>query len=92
MDKRQPPILVGDAAGLDFLNSIATPGDVPVDWINDGAGLLHWLRHTDLVPAAVLADLRKRALPGELDEVAADSSVITRAGPSKASILNNSSH
>jgi predicted RNA-binding Zn ribbon-like protein len=70
MDKRPPPILVGDVAGLDFLNSIATPGDVPVDWINDGEGLLHWLRHTDLVPAAVLADLRKRALPGELDEVA----------------------
>jgi predicted RNA-binding Zn ribbon-like protein len=70
MDKRPPPILVADAHGLDFLNSIATPADVPVDWINDGDGLLHWLRHAGLVPAAVLDDLRKRA-PAELDEVAA---------------------
>jgi predicted RNA-binding Zn ribbon-like protein len=71
MDKRPPPIQVADAPGLDFLNSIATPVDVPVDWINDGEGLLHWLRHAGLVPVAVLDDLRKRALPAELDEVAA---------------------
>lgn len=71
MDKRPPPILVADAPGLDFLNSIATPVDVPVDWINDGEGLLLWLRHAGLVPVAVLDDLRKRALPAELDQVAA---------------------
>jgi predicted RNA-binding Zn ribbon-like protein len=70
MDQRAPPILVGDAAGLDFLNSIATPVDAVVDWISDGAGLLHWLSHTSLVSVAVLADLRSRALPGELDGVA----------------------
>jgi len=36
MDQRPPAILVGDAPGLDFLNSIATPIDVAIDWIDDG--------------------------------------------------------
>lgn len=34
-----PAIFVGDSVGLDFLNSIATPIDTPVDWIADGEGL-----------------------------------------------------
>jgi predicted RNA-binding Zn ribbon-like protein len=70
MDRRPPPVLLGDAPGLDFLNSIATPVDSPVDWIDDGEGYLSWLAHAGLVPAAVLRDMRARALPGELDRVA----------------------
>src|SRR5262249_42880557 len=56
--------------GLDFLNSIATPVDTPVDWIEDGEGFLRWLEQAQLVPADVLREMRKRALPGELDRVA----------------------
>ncbi len=42
----QPPILIADARGIDFLNSIATPVDTPVDWIADGAGLIAWFRQS----------------------------------------------
>jgi predicted RNA-binding Zn ribbon-like protein len=63
-------MLIGDALGLDFLNSIATPIDAPVDWIDDGAGLLRWLEQTALVPAEALKQIEARALPGELDKVA----------------------
>jgi predicted RNA-binding Zn ribbon-like protein len=71
MDGRPPAMFVADALGLDFLNSIATPVDTPVDWIEDGEGYLSWLEQAQLVPADVLRDIRKRALPGELDGVAA---------------------
>ena len=70
MDRRPPAIFVGDALGLDFLNSIATPVDTPIDWIDDGEGYLSWLEQAHLVPGDVLRDMRARALPGELDKVA----------------------
>jgi predicted RNA-binding Zn ribbon-like protein len=70
MDRRPPAIFVGDTPGLDFLNSIATPVDVPVDWIGDGEGLLSWLEQARLAPADVLETVRAQALPGELDAVA----------------------
>jgi predicted RNA-binding Zn ribbon-like protein len=65
-----PAMFVGDAPGLDFLNSVATPVDTPVDWIADGEGFLNWLAQAHLVPNAVLGDLKSRARPGELDKVA----------------------
>ena len=40
--------------GLDFLNSIATPVDTPIDWIDDGEGLLSWLEQAQLLPADAL--------------------------------------
>jgi predicted RNA-binding Zn ribbon-like protein len=61
--------VAGDAA-LDFLNSVATPVDVPVDWLADGEGLLSWLRQAQLVSAAALKELRAQSRPGELDKVA----------------------
>ncbi|HVI89205.1 MAG TPA: ABATE domain-containing protein [Dongiaceae bacterium] len=70
MDHRAPAIFVGDALGLDFLNSIATPVDTPIDWIDDGEGLLAWLAQAQLVPVDVLDTLRLQALPGELDKIA----------------------
>ena len=70
--ERLPAIFVGGAPGLDFLNSIATPVDIPVDWIDDGEGLLSWLAQAGLVPAEALARIRARARPAELDKVAAE--------------------
>jgi predicted RNA-binding Zn ribbon-like protein len=70
MGRRPPAIFVGDALGLDFLNSIATPVDTQIDWIGDGEGLLSWLEQAQLVPADALKSIRARALPGELDKVA----------------------
>jgi predicted RNA-binding Zn ribbon-like protein len=66
-----PPIFVADAKGLDFLNSRATPVDTPVEWLGSGQDLVAWLEAADLVPADVLKDIEKSALPGELDAVAA---------------------
>jgi predicted RNA-binding Zn ribbon-like protein len=70
MDRRPPAIFVADASGLDFLNSIATPVDAPLDWIEDGEGYLSWLEQAGLVQAEVLRNMRKHGLPGELDRVA----------------------
>jgi predicted RNA-binding Zn ribbon-like protein len=70
MGRRPPANFVGDALGLDFLNSIATPVDVAIDWIEDGEGLLSWLDQAKLAPADAFASIRAQALPGELDKVA----------------------
>jgi len=70
MTRYPPAIFVGDAPALDFLNSIATPADAPVDWIGDGEGLLRWLAQARLAPDATLETIRAQAPPGELDRVA----------------------
>ena len=41
---RPSPIFVADAKGLDFLNSIATQVDTPVDWLGSGDDLWHGSR------------------------------------------------
>jgi predicted RNA-binding Zn ribbon-like protein len=68
---RPPAIFIADAVALDFLNSIATPIDTPVDWIRDGEGFLDWLEQAELTPSDVAKTLRAQALPGELDSIAA---------------------
>lgn len=65
-----PAMFVADDLGVDFLNSIATPVDVAVDWIADGEGLLRWLEQSGLMSAEALNTVRAQALPGELDAVA----------------------
>jgi predicted RNA-binding Zn ribbon-like protein len=67
---RPPAIFIADSLGLDFLNSVATPVDTPVDWLDSGDGLLKWLAQAKLVPANALDELKARAMPGELDNVA----------------------
>jgi predicted RNA-binding Zn ribbon-like protein len=67
---RPPAIFIADSLGLDFLNSIATPVDTPIDWLDSGDGLLRWLAQARLVPADTLDELKARAMPGELDKVA----------------------
>jgi predicted RNA-binding Zn ribbon-like protein len=68
---RPEPFFIAGAVGLDFLNSIATPVDTPVEWLSSGDDLLEWLERADLIPRDVAAGLCKSALPGELDAVAA---------------------
>ena len=70
MQHRSPAVFIADSLGLDFLNSIATPVDTPMDWLDDGDGLLRWLAQAKLVPADALDELKARAMPGELDLVA----------------------
>jgi predicted RNA-binding Zn ribbon-like protein len=45
--------------------------DEPVDWIDDGDGLLAWLEQAQLAPAKALKALKTQAMPGEFDAVAA---------------------
>ncbi|UCP11486.1 CGNR zinc finger domain-containing protein [Pseudomonas sp. MM213] len=66
-----PALFVADAAALDFLNSIATPVDEPVDWIDDGNGWLDWLKQSGWVEDEILQRLQAQAMPGELETVAA---------------------
>src|SRR5438094_216760 len=68
---RPPPFFIADSLGLDFLNSIAVPVDTKVEWLASGQDLLAWLRQAELVPDDVLDGLRKGAVPGELDAIAA---------------------
>jgi predicted RNA-binding Zn ribbon-like protein len=70
MSQRLPAILIADSIGLDFLNSIATPVDTPIDWIASGDGFLNWLAQANLVPHDVLDAVKRAAKPGELDKVA----------------------
>jgi predicted RNA-binding Zn ribbon-like protein len=71
MSQRSPAIFIADSAGLNFLNSIATPVDTEIDWIRDGQGLLAWLEQADLVPPDILDAMHKQAKPREIDRVAA---------------------
>ena len=68
---RPPAFFISGSLGLDFLNTLATPVDTPVDWIDDGDGLLSWLEQAQLVPAKALKALKTQAMPGEFDAVAA---------------------
>jgi predicted RNA-binding Zn ribbon-like protein len=68
---RPPPLFIADNLGLDFLNSVAVPVDTKVEWLVSGEDLLAWLKQAGLVPDDVLDGVRRSALPGELDAVAA---------------------
>jgi predicted RNA-binding Zn ribbon-like protein len=65
-----PAVFIAGDPALDFLNSLATPVDVPVEWLNDGEGLLGWLRQAQLVSSVALREVRSQSSPAELDKVA----------------------
>jgi predicted RNA-binding Zn ribbon-like protein len=68
--QRPPAIFIADSLGIDFLNSIATPVDEPIDWLGSGDGLLSWLEQAELVPADAMDEMRACSVPGDLDKVA----------------------
>jgi predicted RNA-binding Zn ribbon-like protein len=70
MGRHGAAIFIGDSPGLDFLNSVATPVDTPIDWIDDGDGLLSWLEQAQLVPPDVLRRIRTQVAARELDKIA----------------------
>jgi predicted RNA-binding Zn ribbon-like protein len=73
---RPPAFFIADSLGLDFLNSIATPVDQPVDWLDSGDGLVTWLAQAKLVPTKVLNALTRQSTPGEMDKVAGQARVL----------------
>jgi predicted RNA-binding Zn ribbon-like protein len=62
--------IAGDPS-LDFLNSIGTPVDTVVEWIENGDDLMAWLQQAELVAAEAVVTIRATCFPGELDAVAA---------------------
>ncbi len=42
-ENRPPPLFIAGHVALDFLNSIASPHGVPVEWLQDGSDLVAWL-------------------------------------------------
>jgi predicted RNA-binding Zn ribbon-like protein len=67
---RPPPMFIADSVGIDFLNSIATPVDVPVEWLSTGQDFLDWIEHAGIVPSDTLNRVRRAAAPGELEATA----------------------
>ena len=70
MLSRPPANFIADLPGLDFLNSIATPVETPVDWLENGEGLVAWLAQAELVPVPALKALAAQTPPSELDKIA----------------------
>jgi predicted RNA-binding Zn ribbon-like protein len=68
--QQTPAMFIAGHSALDFLNSVATPIDVPVDWLEDGDGLLSWLAQARLVSVAVLRQMRSQSSRGELNKAA----------------------
>jgi predicted RNA-binding Zn ribbon-like protein len=73
---RSPAFFIADSLGLDFLNSIATLVDQPIEWLDSGAGLIAWLAQANLVPPQELSALIKQSTSGELDKVADQARVL----------------
>ena len=61
---------IGDAPGLDFLNSIAPPPHSKIKAIATGDDLMTWLVTADLASIADMEEVQAIAAPGELDVVA----------------------
>jgi hypothetical protein len=55
---RPPAIFIADVLILDFLNSIATPVDTPIDWLDSGDGRRRRLAQARLAPADALDELK----------------------------------
>ena len=70
MPDRPPPFFVGDHLALDFLNSIASPRDVPVEWLRDGRDLIDWLEQANVIAGDVATRFRQSKDQRALDGVA----------------------
>jgi predicted RNA-binding Zn ribbon-like protein len=69
-DPGVPAFFLGDHTALDFLNSIASPVDVPVEWLGHGEAFIVWLRQADLIPEDEIRALMEEAGPARLDAIA----------------------
>ena len=67
---RPAPFFIGDDLALDFLNSVAAPAGLEIEWLADGADFLEWLEQAHAVPADIAAHFRKAAGARALDAIA----------------------
>jgi predicted RNA-binding Zn ribbon-like protein len=66
--RRPAPFLVADHPALDFLNSIASPWGTPIEWLEDGEGLLSWLQAAGQIDSA---DARRVRRTWDMDDLEA---------------------
>src|SRR5262245_21880970 len=71
MADRSHPYFIGDHLALDFLNTIATPKDVPVEWLQNGMDLVKWLEQAKFISPDVESQFRRFKDQRALDRVAA---------------------
>src|SRR5262245_51895578 len=71
MSDRPPPYFVGDHPALHFLNTVATPKDVPVEWLQNGRDLIDWLERAKVIAADVATRFRASKDQRALDGIAA---------------------
>lgn len=69
---RPDPFFVGDSLALDFLNSIAAPRSVEIEWLGTGADVLDWLVQSGLLTDEEISVLRDPRHGAALDRAAKD--------------------
>ena len=69
-DSRPAPLMVGDHLALDFLNTVATPVDTPIECLANGEDLLAWLEQAGAIDESVAALFRSSGseLQGVVEE------------------------
>jgi predicted RNA-binding Zn ribbon-like protein len=70
MPDRPPPFFIADHLALDFLNSIASPKGIPVEWLRDGRDLVDWLEQANVIAPDIAARFRRSNDQRALDGVA----------------------
>ena len=65
-----PPIFLGGAPALDFLNSIATPVHEIVEWMGNGADFLSWMKQAGLLTDDDVRTINQTMSVAQLDAVA----------------------
>jgi hypothetical protein len=69
---RPPPIIVGDSAALDFLNTVAAPRATQIEWLGNGFDLLDWLVQSGLCSEEEVSHLRLDAVRSDLERATQD--------------------
>lgn len=68
--ERPLPFFVGDHLALDFLNTVATPKDVSIEWLRDGRDLIDWLEQAKIIATDVASRFRASKDQRALNRVA----------------------
>jgi predicted RNA-binding Zn ribbon-like protein len=64
------PIRIGDHLALDFLNTVASPKGVRIEWIADGRSLLDWMVNAEILDQTTLKKILATCKKSDLDATA----------------------
>lgn len=64
------PIVVGGHVALDFLNTIASPQDEPIEYLSNGAAFVRWLVASGVIDGREAGALLRRFSAADLDAAA----------------------